>query len=182
MKIIKEVIVVEGRDDITAVKRAINAEVIAVHGFSVKKNLERIQKAYENRGIIILTDPDFAGLQIRRIIKERFPEAKQAYINRWEGKKDGDIGVENASPEAIIKALQLAKCEIVTKEENFFIEDLMDAHLVGHSNSKFLREKLGEKLGIGYSNGKQLLSKLNNYGINREEFEQAVKNIFEEIK
>lgn len=182
MEIIKEVIVVEGRDDITAVKRAINAEVIAVHGFSVKKNLEKIQKAYENRGIIILTDPDFAGLQIRRIIKERFPEAKQAYINRWEGKKDGDIGVENASPEAIIKALQLAKCEIVTKEENFFIEDLMNAHLVGHSNSKFLREKLGEKLGIGYSNGKQLLSKLNNYGISREEFEQAVKNIFEEIK
>ena len=30
---IKEVIVVEGRDDITAVKRAVEAEVIAVGGF-----------------------------------------------------------------------------------------------------------------------------------------------------
>ncbi len=30
MEIIKEIIVVEGRDDITAVKRAVNAEVIAV--------------------------------------------------------------------------------------------------------------------------------------------------------
>ena len=182
MEIIKEIIVVEGRDDITAVKRAVNAEVIAVHGFSVKKNLERIQKAYENRGIIILTDPDFAGLQIRRVIKERFPNAKQAYINRWQGKKDGDIGVENASPEAIIKALELAKCEVVAKEETFFITDLMDNHLVGHSNSKFIREKLGEKLGIGYSNGKQLLSKLNNYGISREEFEKAMEEIFQEIK
>lgn len=176
MKIIKEIIVVEGRDDITAVKRAVNAEVIAVHGFSVKKNLERIQKAYENRGIIILTDPDFAGLQIRRIIKSRFPLAKQAYINRWEGKKDGDIGVENASPEAIIRALEMAKCETVEASKIFTVNDLIENNLTGHKNSKFYREKLGEKLGIGYSNGKQLLSKLNNYGITREEFENAVKS------
>ena len=78
--------------------------------------------------------------------------------------------------------MELAKCEVVAKEETFFITDLMDNHLVGHSNSKFIREKLGEKLGIGYSNGKQLLSKLNNYGISREEFEKAMEEIFQEIK
>ena len=34
---IKEVIVVEGKDDITAVKAALDAEVIATGGFAYKK-------------------------------------------------------------------------------------------------------------------------------------------------
>ena len=33
---IKEVIVVEGRDDVTAVKRAVDAELISVSGFGIK--------------------------------------------------------------------------------------------------------------------------------------------------
>ena len=177
MNIIKEVIIVEGRDDITAVKRAVNAELIAVHGFSVKKNLDKIQKAYENRGIIILTDPDFAGLQIRRIIKNRFPNAKDAFISRREGIKDGDIGVENASPEAIRSALEKSKCETIIKNITFTYNDLLTFRLTGHNNSKNLREELGEKLGIGYSNGKQLLAKLNHYGITREEFLLAIETL-----
>ena len=32
---IKEVIVVEGRDDVTAVKRAVDAELISVSGFGI---------------------------------------------------------------------------------------------------------------------------------------------------
>ena len=64
---IKEVIVVEGRDDITAVKAAIDAEVIASNGFGYKKDfIETLKKISQRRGIIILTDPDYAGEQIRR--------------------------------------------------------------------------------------------------------------------
>jgi ribonuclease M5 len=33
---IKEIIVVEGRDDEAAIKRAIEAETIATHGFGIK--------------------------------------------------------------------------------------------------------------------------------------------------
>ena len=62
---IKEVIVVEGRDDITAVKQAVDAEVIAVGGFGINaKVIERIKDA-QKKGSIVLTDPDFAGEKIR---------------------------------------------------------------------------------------------------------------------
>lgn len=179
---IKEIIVVEGRDDITAVKAAVDAEVIAVHGFSVGKNIERIKGAYERTGIIVLTDPDFAGTKIREYIQKRYPKAKHAYINRAEGTKNGDIGVENASPEAIIKALEKARCETAEVKEIFSSDILFEYHLIGHSNSAFLREKLGEKLGLGYSNGKQLLSKLNRYNITMEEFEKAINEVIEENK
>lgn len=181
-KVIKEAIVVEGRDDITAVKNAVDAEVIAVHGFSVGKNLHKIKTAYENVGIIILTDPDFAGSKIREYIKKRFPNAKDAFINRAEGTKKGDIGVENASPEAIIKALEKARFETGEAREVFTPDMLFNLKLTGHNCSKTLRENLGEKLGIGYSNGKQLISKLNRYNISLEEFENAMKEINEEIK
>ena len=50
---IKEVIVVEGRDDITAVKQAVDAEVIAVGGFGINaKVIERIKDAQRERELL----------------------------------------------------------------------------------------------------------------------------------
>lgn len=178
-KIIKEIIVVEGRDDISAVKAAVDAEIIQVNGFAVRKpgTIERIRVAEENRGIIILTDPDYAGDEIRKYIHKFFPEAKDAYIRRSEGTKDGDVGVENASPEAIINALEKARCTVAEElQENFTMTYLMECGLVGGDEASERRAKVGGKLGIGYSNGKQFLSKLNRYGISKKEFEEALKD------
>ena len=78
---IKEVIVVEGRDDITAVKQAVDAEVIAVGGFRINaKVIDRIKDAQKRKGVIVLTDPDFAGEKIRSIISKRVKGIKHAYI------------------------------------------------------------------------------------------------------
>ena len=54
-KKIKEVIVVEGKDDISAVKNAVDAEVFQVNGHAVRKNksIEILKLAYENKGLII---------------------------------------------------------------------------------------------------------------------------------
>ena len=175
---IKEVIVVEGRDDITAVKRAVDAEVIAVGGFGINaKVIARIKEAQKRQGVIVFTDPDFAGEKIRRIISKRVPEAKHAYITQKEGIKDGDIGVENASPEAILKALNSAKFELKEKREEFNIQDLIFFRLTGDNNAKERREAIGRELGIGYCNSNQFITRLNNYGITREEFAQALKQI-----
>ena len=69
-KKIKEVIVVEGKDDISAVKNAVDAEVFQVNGHAVRKNrsIEFLKLAYENKGLIILTDPDYAGEEIRKYL------------------------------------------------------------------------------------------------------------------
>ena len=68
---IKEIIVVEGKDDIAAVKQAVDAHVIAVHGYSSfkKKTIEKLKQISLTNDIIILTDPDFAGKKIRNLIK-----------------------------------------------------------------------------------------------------------------
>lgn len=179
---IKEVIVVEGRDDISAVKKAVDAEMIAVGGFGINsKVIDKIREAQKRKGVIVFTDPDFAGEKIRKIITKRVSGVKHARISQKDGTKDGDIGVENASPEVIMNALLNAKCEIEEKIEIFSIEDMMFFKLVSDERAKERRDLVGRELGIGYANGAQFLSRLNNFGISKEELSKAVEKVNKEI-
>lgn len=180
--LIKEVIVVEGRDDITAVKRAVEAEMIAVGGFGINaKVINRIKEAQKRKGVIVLTDPDFAGEKIRSIISKRVKGIKHAYIAQEDGLKNGDIGVENASPEVILKALETAKITLEEKNEFYNMQDMFYFKLTGRDDSKKRRLILGKELGIGYGNANQMLARLNNYGIMKEEFIEAIKIVEKEL-
>ena len=139
---IKEVIVVEGRDDVAAVKKAVDAEMIAVGGFGINaKVIARIKEAQKRKGVIVLTDPDFAGEKIRRIIAKRVPGIKHAYIAQEDGIKDGDIGVENATPEVIIEALNRAKVTIEVKENIFNMQDMFFFKIKWRSKCKGKKNK-----------------------------------------
>ena len=170
---IKEVIVVEGRDDITAVKQAVDAELIAVGGFG-------INEAQKRKGVIVLTDPDFAGEKIRSIISKRVKGIKHAYIAQEDGIKGDDIGVENASPEVIREALERAKVSEEDREPTFDAQDMFYFKLNGDARSKERRMKLGKELG--YGNASQMLSRLNNYGITKEEFIKAINKVEKQIE
>lgn len=171
---IKEVIIVEGRDDEAAIKRAVEAETIATHGFGIRKEtLDLIEKAYEARGLIIFTDPDHAGEKIRKRLTNQFPESKQAYLSKEEALKDGDIGIENASAENIREALSKARCSKLDLSHEFTTQDMHVYGLSGSHDAAERRDRLGRELGIGYGNSKVFLNRLNQYGINRQEFEKA---------
>ncbi len=175
---VKEIIIVEGRDDTDAIKKSVDAITIETHGYGITKaTWELIEKAYNEKGIIVFTDPDHAGEQIRRRIMEKYPDAKEAFLDRKAAKKDGDIGIENASPESIRQALEKARCSMEEEAAGFTIDDMMRAGLVGESDSSARRQKLGKILGIGYGNGKIFLQRLNKFGVTREEFEKALQEI-----
>lgn len=176
---IKETIVVEGKDDITNIKSAIDCELIATNGLAFGKDLiERLKEIDKRCGIIIFTDPDFAGKKIRAKISKEIPNAKHAYLDRKKAIKKGDLGVENASKEDIIEALKNAHASTCSKREEFTMKDLLENNLTLTKDSRNRREKLGDILSIGYFNSKQLLSKLNSFGISREEFEKAVEKLW----
>ncbi len=178
VSVIKEVIVVEGKDDITAVKRAVDAEIIATNGYGFPHFVkERIKKAAKTKGIIILTDPDYAGKRIRNEVASLVDNCKHAFISQEEGSKNGDIGVENAQPEVIRQALQKARCQMEDSAEEFSMQDLIKNNLIMGSGAKERRIAVGEALGIGYTNAKQFLARLNHYGITREEFEEELKKL-----
>lgn len=172
---IKEVLVVEGKMDVVAIDKAVEADCITTGGFTLsKRSLNDIAEAYKKRGIIILTDPDGAGERIRRFLSKRFPEAKHAFIPREEAIAHDDVGVEQASPESIRKALEKVHTLQWNPTEIFTMTELIVNRLSGGAEASDRRAKLGAALGIGWANAKTFLKRLNHYGVTREEFEAAV--------
>lgn len=175
---IREVIVVEGKDDESAIKKAVDAEVITTSGWGLNdKIIEKIKSAYNRNGIIIFTDPDHAGEKIRERLSRLFPEAKHCYLPREEALCGDNVGIENGSSESIIKALSKVRTYDPDGKEKFSMSDLLKYNLIGDGNSTIRRDKIGSILGIGYCNGKRFLKRLNYFGITRKEFEAAVKEI-----
>ncbi|MBC7087835.1 MAG: ribonuclease M5 [Tissierellales bacterium] len=175
---IKEVIVVEGKDDIAKVKSAIECECIATNGFAYgKKFINILKKIDRERGIIIFTDPDYQGEKIRRELKKLFPNAKHAFLSQEKALKDGDIGIENANKEDIIEAISKVRPTMIEKEEIFTVKDMIANNLANGNGAKYRREQLGNILGIGYANSKTFLERLNAFGVTKEEFIDALKRI-----
>ncbi|WP_303864985.1 ribonuclease M5 [Alkalibaculum bacchi] len=170
---IQELVVVEGKDDISAVKRAVEADVVCTHGFGLTEDiLKVIENAAKTRGVIVFTDPDYAGDKIRRYIDKRVPNCKHAYLPRHLGKKGDNIGIENATPESIFEALSKVQT-LVNNETTFTLQDMFEFGLNGEG-SKDKRRFVGEKLGIGYCNSKQFVNRLNNYGITIEQLLEVI--------
>lgn len=175
---IKEVLVVEGKMDVVAINKAVEADCITTDGFNLKpQTLKNIKAAYEKRGIIILTDPDSAGEHIRRFLSKRFPKAKHAFIPCEEATANNDIGVEQAKPAAIKKALAKVHTAKITPSEEFTSADLILNGLNGSADASARRAAVGAKLGIGFANAKTFLHRLNTYGISREEFTNAIDEL-----
>jgi len=176
---LREVIVVEGKSDISAVSRAVEAEILCTNGFSLdKRALARVRAARRRVGVILLMDPDTAGEQIRRRVVAAVGPCKHARIPRAAcTRADGNIGVENASPEAIRTALAAARPETLEPRQQFKNIDLVRHSLNGTRNASARREQLGAVLGIGDANARQLLRRLNHYGVTREEFARAIAQV-----
>ncbi|WP_100405924.1 ribonuclease M5 [Bacillus solitudinis] len=181
---VKEIIVVEGRDDTVAIKRAVDADTIETNGSAVNaKVLAQIALAQERRGIIILTDPDYPGDRIRRIVSSHVPGCKHAFIPKHKAisKNGDDLGVENASPEVIREALNKLQQEYDDEPKEIVTwQDLHAAGLIAGHCAKQRRERLGDILSIGYANGKQLHKRLHMFKISEIEFSQAIQQVFEE--
>lgn len=183
MKKLKEVIVVEGKDDTKQILKAVNADTYETNGSALSTaDLEKLKKLQASRGLIVFTDPDFNGERIRKMISAEIPGAKHAFIQRSQGvpSKKGSLGVEHAQPAVIKAALANLYTQAETPLANFTKEDMIVAGLTGKEESRYRRERLGQILGIGYGNGKQLLKRLNMFQVSSADFKKAVRQIDQE--
>ncbi len=143
---IKEIIVVEGKDDTTAIQRAVQADTIETNGSAISaETLKRIQHAQEKRGVIVFTDPDYPGRRIRAIIEEHVQGVKHAFLPKAKtiAKNGKGLGIE-------------------------------------HAADKDIRERLGDILNIGATNGKQLHKRLKMFQITEQQFGAAIAQLDQE--
>lgn len=178
---IQEVIVVEGKDDTANLKRFYEVDTYETRGSAIDEDdLERIERLHNLRGVIVFTDPDYNGERIRKIIMQAIPTVKHAFLQRDEATpksktKGRSLGVEHASFEDLEKALSSVR-GYYDDDNQFDItkSDLMRLGLLMGGDSRKRREYLGEHLRIGYCNGKQLLKRLELFGISLAEVEEVM--------
>ena len=154
-------IVVEGRYDKSTLLSIFDTTVITLGGFAVFNSKEKqlLLRRVAKDGIIVLTDSDGAGKQIRAFLNGIIPKEKiyNLYIPKIAGKekrksapsKEGLLGVEGMSREELIRVLspftvkdggdvptRKNSAEMITKVD-FYLHKL-----TGADNSAAKRDKL----------------------------------------
>ncbi|MDD4079536.1 MAG: ribonuclease M5 [Eubacteriales bacterium] len=179
---IKELIVVEGKNDAAVVRRAFpQADIMITHGWGLSHSqIEALQTANRRRGVIVFTDPDHAGERIRRRLSDLLPGCRHAFVPRERAIYKGKVGVEAAS----VQDIQAALGRVRTGGQagtTFDQQDLIQGGLTGTHQAAARRKRLGALLAIGYGNSKNFLWRLNALGITRSEFEQAMEQMEAEL-
>ena len=180
---IDDIIIVEGKDDVSNLSQVIDATIIPIHG-SVglsDKKLRQIEVLSENNNIIILTDPDFTGKKIREKINERVNKnIVNIHVSRNKANKDGNIGVENVDKNVIYNIF-LEYLNNKDKKNNrtytYTVSDIIENKLMGSKDSKLRRQMLGDMLKIGYYNSKSLMSVLNGMCLDYDLFTTSINMI-----
>ncbi len=174
---IKEIIVVEGKSDTIAIKRATGADTIETNGSAIdEKTLTRIRHAQETRGVIVFTDPDFPGRRIRAIIEDNVEGVKHAFLKKELAiaKNGRKLGIEHANDEDLRQALRVVYTVDTLTAVNIPYSTLMTARLIGHPDAKKRRDRLSEILQIGPVNGKGLKKRLEMFRIAPTKLDEVV--------
>lgn len=159
---IKYPVIVEGKYDKIKLDSVIDATVIATDGFGVYKSEEKkalLRALASKEKVIVLTDPDGAGLQIRAFLTSVLPKDKliHLYVPERRGKErrkaapsaQGLLGVEGIDADIIRELFapfaagaDEVSLRPVTKA------DLYADGLSGGAGSKQKREELCRRLGL----------------------------------
>ncbi|MBQ0101488.1 MAG: DUF4093 domain-containing protein [Firmicutes bacterium] len=153
-------VIVEGKYDKIKLSSVIDTEIIVTDGFGVFKRDERaeyILRIADEKGIIILTDSDHAGMMIRNYLKGRIPAEKitNVYIPQIKGKEkrktkssaEGLLGVEGIDT-STLRAVLADFCVSGRTEREITSVDLYNLGLSGGTGSREKREKICSKLGL----------------------------------
>ncbi len=190
---VKEVIVVEGRYDKNTLRQVVDAVILETSGFGIFNDAAKrrlLRRLAEERGLIILTDPDGAGFLIRGHISGFVDPGyvKHAYIPDIQGKerrksapsKEGKLGVEGMRPDILLEALRRAGATIddVSAGERFqriSKADLFAAGLSGGSRSGEKRRELLRDLQLPERMSANAMLEVLNALMDREQFLRLTK-------
>jgi ribonuclease M5 len=186
-------VIVEGKYDKIKLSNFIDGIIITTGGFAIYRNKQKmalIRKYAHETGVIILTDSDGAGFQIRNMLKSRLGGSAKiinAYIPDVFGKerrkdkpsKEGKLGVEGIDRETLLKAFAEAGVTPGSEIRAPWADRqrLVDDGLSGGENSSELRRELCRHLKLPERiSSKGLLEALNTL-YSEEEYIKALDYI-----
>ena len=185
-------IIVEGRYDKSALAGFLDAKIITTGGFSIFNDKEKqaLLKRISGNGIIILTDSDGGGKQIRRFLSGILDPDKihNLFIPKIQGKESrkrkpsasGTLGVEGMDKDTIIRLLspfiegqnKAKDIRMITKVD-FFVDKL-----TGCDNSSERRRLLCKECDLPDDMTPNALLEAMNLLYGYEEYKKIVNNLF----
>jgi len=186
-------VIVEGKYDKITLENIIDGTIITTDGFAIyssRQKMALIRRYARTTGVIILTDSDGAGFQIRNMLKSRLGENAKivnVYIPDVAGKerrkdkpsKEGKLGVEGIDKETLRKAFTDAGVAGDDTERVKWADKqrLVDDGLSGGENSSELRKALCRRMKLPERiSAKGLLDALNTL-CTEEEYISALEYI-----
>ena len=177
---IKQIIVVEGKNDTNVLKSHFECDTIETSGTHLSQSvLETLKEIHRSRGIIVFTDPDYPGEYIRKRINEAIPNVKNAFIQKEVARTDKKVGVEHASKEELEKSLKHVFTYEANPQESLTYKEYIELGFVGMEDSADLREKVGNLLFVGKCNAKTLYKRINMLGLNKEQIKKVIEDLYE---
>ncbi len=185
-------IIVEGRYDKSTLASFLDAVIITTGGFSIFNNREKqalIKKLGEN-GVIVLTDSDGAGKQIRSLLSSLLPKDKifHLYIPQIEGKekrkahpsKAGYLGVEGMKKDVILKLLSPFENAETTRKSTKIITkvDFFEDKLTGCEGASERRAAICQELNLPCDMTPNALLEALNLLCGYEQYKETVKRLF----
>ena len=168
-------IIVEGRYDKSAIGGIFSATVITTDGFGIfnSKEKQALIRRLGKDGVIVLTDSDGGGKQIRSFLSGILPKDRiiQLYIPRIEGKerrkpkrsKEGVLGVEGVGAE-VLRRLLTPFCTEGGRacRGDMTARELYSMRLTGAEDSAALRDLVCQRLDLpGGMTAKAFLAAVN---------------------
>ena len=189
---IKEAVIVEGKYDKIKLSNILDTFIVETNGFQIYKDKARrefIKRLANERGIIILTDSDHSGFQLRSYISMGIPKEKIKHLyipdvygkekRKTEPSKEGKLGVEGIDDKILINLFQTSDVEFTEAENKTPITnyDLFAAGISGGANAKEKRKKLLKKLNLPeFLSTNSLLTYLNS-SISKDEFMKIMNTL-----
>ena len=172
---INKIIVVEGKEDVSYLSSFIEAEYITTNGYEIPdEEIKYINEASKHKEILVLVDPDKAGREIEKKLKEKLIEATYITIDISKclrGKKDGVAECEQEEILRVLKPHFSSKNTQKTRKLQGNLSKLVFAN-------KKMREYLSKKYHLGKCNLKKLMIRLETLEVTEEEIEKSIKEYY----
>lgn len=163
---ISEIIVVEGQNDINKVSSCIHCDCVKTNGTHLSQSfLEQLKTMNKTRGVIVMTDDDYPGRWIRSQIQEALGECKHAYIDKSVSRTSRKVGIEHASCQSIVEALNKVS-HYSNESQSISKSEYVESGLVTNYQQ---RNQLIKKLGLPPMNSKRFFKVLNMMNISLKE-------------
>lgn len=182
---IREIIIVEGKHDVSAVRRAVDAVIVTTGGYRLSENrMQHIKTLSKYQDTIILTDPDRPGEHIRQTLQKYLPNTKHAYLKpaeaRPSARKHRSLGIAHAKPEAILNALTDAGATFCDHNQTYSLSDIMAWQLSGCPGGATRRQRFCAMIGFEPLDAATLCQCLNACSIPAAEILKVLQQIEQE--